>query len=60
MELRHVIEYVGKKLKLTSAQLDTMENDESFSDSDLWLLASSLLAVFNTERDNLKEKFDIK
>ena len=60
MELRHTIEHVSKKLKLASAQLDTIENDVSFNDSDLWILASSLLAVFNTERDNLKEKFDIQ
>ena len=60
MELRHTIEYVSKKLKLASVQLDTMENDVSFNDSDLWILASSILAVLNTERDNIKEKFDIK
>ena len=60
MELRHTIEYVSKKLKLASAQLDTMENDEAFSDSDLWLLASGMLATFRTETNNLKEKFDIK
>ena len=59
MELRHTIEYVSKKMKLASVQLDLIENDTSFSDNDLWLLASSILAVLNTEKSNIKEKFNI-
>ena len=60
MELRHTIEFVSKKMKLAKAQLETMENDETFTDNDLWLLASSILATFNTEVDDLKKNFDIR
>ena len=60
MELRHTIEFVSKKMKLAKAQLETMENDETFTDNDLWLLASSILATLNTEVDDLKKNFDIR
>lgn len=36
-----------------------MENDDTFTDSDLWLLASTINSVLVTQLKDIKASFDI-
>ena len=60
MELRGNLEWLAKKVKLATVQLDLLESDETFNDSDLWLLASATVSTLKTVSDDIKSKFDIK
>ena len=57
--LKECMDYVEKKIKLCKAQLNTMENDDTFTDSDLWLLASTINSVLITQSKDIKASFDI-